>query len=276
MSEFSNPLPVSQQSCEGKLDPQFGRIKQYAKENSFNKTYRVATIIDEPFVFKHVDEKGEVKWSGFSIDLLKRMADEIGFRYVITEYFDYGSLLTTGKNGTKKWSGLVGAVERGDADFAVSAMTVTPQREEVVDFTKRYMDYAVGILMKKKPAVSNLFSFLNPFHNTVWYSIIAGLVVVSVLLYVLNRVSPKRIRGPKYHDTSLHGIFWFVYSSLVQQSTGAWMIKSCFAHILPSLDMYLVTMSSQIVIGVWWFFILIIVSSYTGMCSVISWTVFNK
>ena len=29
-------------------------------------------------------------------------------------------------------------------------------------------------------------------------------------------------------------------------------------------DMYLVTMSSQIVIGVWWFFILIIVSSYTG------------
>ena len=99
-------------------------------------------------------------------------------------------------------------------------MTVTPQREEVVDFTKRYMDYAVGILMKKKPAVSNLFSFLNPFHNTVWYSIIAGLVVVSVLLYVLNRVSPKRIRGPKYHDTSLHGIFWFVYSSLVQQSTG--------------------------------------------------------
>jgi hypothetical protein len=72
--------------------------------------------------------------------------------------------------------------------------------------------------MKKKPAVSNLFSFLNPFHATVWYSIIAGLVIVSFLLYVLNRVSPKRIRGPKYHDTSLHGIFWFVYSSLVQQS----------------------------------------------------------
>ena len=51
--------------------------------------------------------------------------------------------------------------------------------------------------MKKKPAVSNLFSFLNPFHVTVWYSIIAGLVIVSLLLYVLNRVSPKRIRGPK-------------------------------------------------------------------------------
>ena len=48
--------------------------------------------------------------------------------------------------------------------------------------------------------------------------------IQKVLLYVLNRVSPKRIRGPKYHDTSLHGIFWFVYSSLVQQSTGVVII----------------------------------------------------
>ena len=37
------------------------------------------------------------------------------------------------------------------------------------------------------------------------------------------------------------------------------------ALFLTISDMYLVTMSSQIVIGVWWFFILIIVSSYTGI-----------
>ena len=48
------------------------------------------------------------------------MADEIGFTYVIKEYYEYGAL-QTGKNGTKKWSGLVGAVESGEADFAVSA-----------------------------------------------------------------------------------------------------------------------------------------------------------
>ena len=47
------------------------------------------------------------------------MADEIGFTYVIKEYYEYGAL-QTGKNGTKKWSGLVGAVESGEADFAVS------------------------------------------------------------------------------------------------------------------------------------------------------------
>ena len=103
-------------------------------------------------MFKNVDGDGKEKWYGFSIDLLERMAEQIGFDYeliglfylhlhmiIVTlvvrmlyvnhskEYFDYGSLMI-GPNGTKKWSGLVGAVESGDADFAVSAMTVTPQR----------------------------------------------------------------------------------------------------------------------------------------------------
>ena len=76
--------------------------------------------MDEPFVFKSdPDDKGNVKWYGFSIDLLEKMATQIGFRYELVEYDQYGSL-EIGKNGTKKWTGLVGAVERGDCDFAVS------------------------------------------------------------------------------------------------------------------------------------------------------------
>ena len=145
------------QACRGILDPNFGQIK-VASDHFFNRTYRVVTIVDEPFVFKDVDKDGKVTWSGFSIDLLKILAERINFNYEIFESTDYGSFRPTGPNGTMEWSGLVGDVVSGRADFAVSAMTVTPQREMVVDFTKRYMDYAVGILMKKKPAVSNLFS----------------------------------------------------------------------------------------------------------------------
>ena len=112
-------------------------------EHYFNRTYRVVTIIDEPFVFKDIGADGKVTWSGFSIDLLKRLASEINFQFELYEGSDYGSE-TEQSDGTKQWSGLVGDVVSGRADFAVSAMTVTPQREKVVDFTKRYMDYAVG------------------------------------------------------------------------------------------------------------------------------------
>lgn len=127
------------QACEGKLDPNFGVIR-VDSDHFFNRTYRVVTIEDQPFVIKSVDPKtGAVSWSGFSIDLLEILAKKINFRYDLYEGTDYGSLRPTGPNGTMKWSGLVGDVESGRADFAVSAMTVTPQREQVVDFTKRYM-----------------------------------------------------------------------------------------------------------------------------------------
>ena len=57
-------------------------------------------------------------------------------------------------------------------------------------------------------------------------------------------------------------IFEIYFKALIKK------IYNCRLDILMKtrsfLDMYLVTMSSQIVIGVWWFFILIIVSSYTA------------
>ena len=102
-------VELIQQACRGKLDPQFGRIRNDQKENSFNRTYRVATIIgigltfddhkmalpdwyenrlkDEPFVFKNVDGDGKEKWYGFSIDLLERMAEQIGFDYELIGLF---------------------------------------------------------------------------------------------------------------------------------------------------------------------------------------------
>ena len=44
-------------------------------------------IKDEPFVFKNVDGDGKEKWYGFSIDLLERMAEQIGFDYELIGLF---------------------------------------------------------------------------------------------------------------------------------------------------------------------------------------------
>ena len=46
-------VELIQQACRGKLDPQFGRIRNDQKENSFNRTYRVATIIGNGSKMKH-------------------------------------------------------------------------------------------------------------------------------------------------------------------------------------------------------------------------------
>ena len=92
-------------------------------------------------MFKEVDSKGKVTWSGFSIDLLKILSERINFRYELFEGTDYGSYQSIGPNRTKKWSGLVGDVVSGRADFAVSAMTVTPQIGSLknIIFISRYV-----------------------------------------------------------------------------------------------------------------------------------------
>ena len=47
------------------------------------------------------------------------------------------------------------------ADIAVAGMIRNFDREQVVDFTAPYMDYGVGILIRKSNAEINIFSFLG-------------------------------------------------------------------------------------------------------------------
>ena len=63
---------------------------------------------------------------GYSIDLLKKLAERMKFEYEIIpapENF-YGFK----ENGT--WNGLVGALVDGDIDISVAALTMTTEREE--------------------------------------------------------------------------------------------------------------------------------------------------
>lgn len=213
--------------------------------------YRIVTVQDEPFVFVNRTSSGQVKFSGFTIDLLGKIAESLNFTYELYECPDklYG---TKNKNG--EWNGMIGELTNGRADLAVSGMTVTPQREIDVDFTQRYLDYSVALAMYRPKHKFDIFAFFKPFNLEVWLSIVGAYFVVSGLLYLFNHmhlktsISEKTKNSLKYNDSSMLGTFWFVYSAIVQQSS----------------DMMLVTLSAQIITGVWWFFILIVISSYTA------------
>ena len=51
--------------------------------------------------------------------------------------------------------------------MAVSGMIITSARQDVVDFSSRYMDYSVGILIKKQFQTDDGFGFLNPLTQNV-------------------------------------------------------------------------------------------------------------
>lgn len=121
-----------------------------------------------------------------------------------------------------KWMNVTVNPQR--ADLAISAITITPERESVVDFSKRYLDYSVGILMHKSEDKINIFSLLAPFDLAVWACIAAAIPVVGIMIFLLRRIQAVRCQNtaggghpPHSVSTSLQSAIWIVYGAFVQQ-----------------------------------------------------------
>ncbi|GBL77668.1 Glutamate receptor 4 [Araneus ventricosus] len=155
-------------------------------------------------------------------------------------------------NGTKG----INCHQTPDADMAIAPLTITSARENVIDFTKPFMSMGISIMIKKPMnRLPGVFSFMNPLSEEIWMCIIFAYVGVSVVLFLVSRFSPHEWRyednfmGPSAsNDFSLHNSLWF--------SLGAFMQQGC--DICPR------SIAGRIVGSVWWFFTLIIISSYTA------------
>uniref|UniRef100_A0A8C1CZ50 Glutamate receptor n=1 Tax=Cyprinus carpio carpio TaxID=630221 RepID=A0A8C1CZ50_CYPCA len=215
-------------------------------------TLKVVTLLEEPFVMVAENILGQPKrYKGFSIDVLDALAKILGFKYEMYQVADgkYGSPQANGS-----WNGMIGELIGKRADVAISAITITPERENVVDFSKRYLDYSVGILMTKTEERLNIFSLLAPFDLAVWACIAAAIPVVGVMVFLLRRVQSVRTQNPPGpHQpapvtTSFQSAIWIVYGAFVQQGGESFMSS----------------MALRIAMGSWWLFTLIVCSSYTA------------
>uniref|UniRef100_A0A3Q1FJ40 Glutamate receptor n=1 Tax=Acanthochromis polyacanthus TaxID=80966 RepID=A0A3Q1FJ40_9TELE len=231
-----------------------GSLKESRIENGMQGvTVKVVTLLEDPFVMVAENILGQPKrYKGFSIDVLDALAKILGFKYEIYQVADskYGSQLPNGS-----WNGMIGDLINKRADLAVSAITITPERENVVDFSKRYLDYSVGILLRKPEEKINIFSLFAPFDLAVWACIAAAIPVVGVLIFLLNRLQALRSSSQNapgqpsngVGSGSLHSAIWIVYGAFVQQGDG----------VVGSVAL-------RIVMGSWWLFTLIVCSSYTA------------
>ncbi|KAK1175995.1 glutamate receptor ionotropic, delta-2-like [Acipenser oxyrinchus oxyrinchus] len=207
---------------------------------------RVVTVLEEPFVMVSENVLGKPnKYRGFSIDVLDALSSYLGFKYEIYVAPDhkYGSPQADGA-----WNGLIGELVFKRADVGISALTITPDRENVVDFTTRYMDYSVGVLLKKAERTVDMFACLAPFDLSLWGCIAGTVLLVGILVYLLNWFNPPRLQMGSMTSTTLYNSMWFVYGSFVQQGG----------------EVPYTTLAARMMMGVWWLFALIVISSYTA------------
>ncbi|BFZ14897.1 hypothetical protein BsWGS_17936 [Bradybaena similaris] len=189
---------------------------------------------------------------GYCIDLIQALSRSENFEYVVEVSEDYGDKNET--DGT--WNGIIGQLIRKERDIAVAPLTITEDRERVVDFSKPFMNTGISIMIKKpdktKPGV---FSFMDPLDTKVWFCIAIGFLAVSFVLYFVGRFSPYEwnvVEESKERTAttifSISNTLWFSLGALMQQGS----------DISPR------SFSGRVIGSAWWFFTLIIISSYTA------------
>lgn len=224
--------------------------------SSENRTRIVTTIQTPPYIMKKPKPInghpliGNDKYEGYCVDLARKVAHEVGFDYVFQMVKDgaYGSKLPN-----DSWNGMVGELIRLEADMAIAPLTISAVRERVIDFSKPFMSLGISIMIKK-PAdqKAHVFSFLDPLSYEIWMCILFAFIGVSVVLFLVSRFSPSgwhvEDESNITNDFTISNSLWF--------SLGAFMQQGC--------DFSPKSISGRIVGSVWWFFTLIIISSYTA------------
>lgn len=170
----------------------------------------------DPFVNSN-EKDTSARFEGFCIDLLNNIAKSLHFDYEIYEVQDgrFGAQ----DEQTGEWRGLVRELmdkvtrvwkyfesrNKNDvfflnnqrADLAIAPLTISFARENVIDFTKPFMNLGIGILFKMPTSTpTRLFSFMSPLAVDIWLYVVAAYVLVSSTLFIVARFSPYEWTNP--------------------------------------------------------------------------------
>lgn len=136
--------------------------------------------------------------TGLSVDLWRRVAERLERRFELTPVADMATLLAE--------------VHRGRFDVAIGAITITPERERLVDFS--YPAHRSGVAVAVRKRLGPLFA-VEAYLSALWelgsliMVILALLVVTGIAMWRLEKIGQGE--GRESHVTTLRdGVYWAV------------------------------------------------------------------
>lgn len=111
--------------------------------------------------------------------LISFLSETIGFKYeiVMPEDGKYGQLLP---NGT--WNGLIGLLQRREADLAFSRLTISYERFKAFRFSYPYLLAPQTFMSDALEYLPNSYRIMQSFSISVWVSVVISLFVMLVIL----------------------------------------------------------------------------------------------
>lgn len=192
----------------------FSGLSPAAGQAVTKESVKVSIRSAHPAIFLNGEEA-----SGFGIDLWRAAAEKIGLDYTFVVSKDVSASLD--------------AVLHGKADIAIGAISVSNNREKVLDFSYPYFHTGLGIMVEAESSFSFsalLHSFFTPQRLRYITFFMLFLVLTAHVIWLAERRS-----GTSFHQKYLPGIFEGIYWSIVTASTvgyGDYTPKSKTGRIL--------------------------------------------
>jgi polar amino acid transport system substrate-binding protein len=177
-----------------------GWTAQHAQETPETAKIRVGIKRLEPFVF--IDEDGRP--SGFSVDLWNAIAADVGIQY---EW-----VLASTVNE------LIAAVQSGNADAAIAGISMTPQRESLVDFSYPYFESGLQIMIRETPDAGSL-NLTDIFFSSILFKLLGlGLILLVLMAHLIWLMEARS--NPEMPKSYLAGVWdglWWGLKMLIKQ-----------------------------------------------------------
>ncbi|XP_071542916.1 glutamate receptor ionotropic, delta-2-like, partial [Panulirus ornatus] len=199
---------------------------------------------------------GRVKMdSGIDVNIINTLSTRLNFTYrtVVPEDRAWG-----GPREDGSVTGLIGMVARHEAQVAICEITITDQRETVVDFTAPYWLESLTLVSRAPKERDRSLAVFWPFSTMVWVLIVVATAVLGpAAVWLVHRC---RADGDGLQPT-LHTLAFNVFRSLVGQG-----------NTTPAP-----TWSLRLLFGCWYFFCYNIYAMYAGvLTAVLAVPVFEK
>jgi len=184
-----------------------------------------------PFVYR----KNE-NWEGLSIDLWRAIAERMQTPYELVPFQDLNQLLQ--------------AVETHKIDLVVGAISVTPEREVLLDFSHPFMQGGPGIATRRSEA--SIFSRLYAIINLNLLKAIGALAGILFLFGFLIWIFERKQNPEDYGGSPMQGLgksFW--WSAVTMTTVG-------YGDKVPK------TLVGRSLAIIWMFSSVILISSFTA------------
>ena len=206
-------------------------------DTTTNTTITVGTKNAPPFAM--LNEQGQ--WHGISIDLMKAIAEKLSVSLEFTE---------------TSLADLITGVADGRLDASIAAISITPDREQVIDFTHQYFGSGLAIVTPEhfQPGwKSMLKALISPQFLATIFLLCCVLSFVGVIIWMLE----SRRNSAQFGESPARGIgngFWFAAVTMTTVGYG---------------DKAPITLPGRVVSVVWMFAALILTAFLTAQLTTI-------